>query len=294
MNFKKLEAYITVIDKKSFSEAAAALKSSQPAISIKIKSLEEDFGLELLDRGQSGIQPTAAGVLVYQASKDILRRWRMLAGELHSFQDTLTGTLKIGASTIPGTYLVPNWIMSFRKLFPKVEVKIDIGDSKKIINMLLDHQIDVGIVGYHPQSKKIICKQIAHDSLVVIAHNQDPISQSTRLDFNQIKLHDFVLREEGSGTRKVIEEYLANHGYSLSDLKTTLSISSTEGVIAAVEAGLGISIVSKLAALPAATAKRIKIIETNEQYDRNFYLTTLSEITNGPLIKEFTKLFLKG
>jgi DNA-binding transcriptional LysR family regulator len=90
-----------------------------------------------------------------------------------------------------------------------------------------------------------------------------------------------------------MEEYLAIHGYSLADLKTDLCIGSTEGVIAAVEAGLGISIVSKLAALPAAKANRIKMIETNKPYQRNFYLTTLSEEANRPIIKEFTELFLK-
>lgn len=294
MNFKKLEAFISVIDKRSFSEAAAALKSSQPAVSIKIKSLEEDLGLELLDRGQSGVHPTSVGMLVYQASKDILQRWRVLEDELHDFKDTLTGTLTIGASTIPGTYLLPKWIMTFRNLYPKVDLKIDISDSQNILNKLLDRQIDVGIVGSHPQSNKITCKQIANDSLVLITPNQHPFSQASQFDFDQIKSHDFVLREEGSGTRKVMEEYLAIHGIFLNDLKTTLSIGSTEGVIAAVETGLGISVVSKLAALPAAKANRIKMVDTKEPFERLFYLTTLEEAANRPIIKEFTELFLKG
>jgi DNA-binding transcriptional LysR family regulator len=294
MNLKKLEAYISVIDKRSFSEAALSLKSSQPAISIKIKSLEEDLRLELLDRGQSGVQPTAAGIVVYNASKEILQRWRVLEDELHGFQDTLTGTLTIGASTIPGTYLVPNWIRTFRNLYPKVDIKIEIGDSKKIISKLLDHHIDVGIVGYHQHSNKMTYKEIAKDSLVMIAPIQHATAQITQLEINQIKSHDFVLREEGSGTRKVMEEYLALHGFSLTDLKTTLSIGSTEGVIAAVEAGLGVSIVSRLAALPAAKAKRILMIEPKEPYERKFFLTTLAEAANRPIIKEFTNLFLKG
>ena len=119
MNLKKLEAYISVIDKRSFSDAAIALKSSQPAISIKIKSLEEDLGIELLDRGQSGVHPTTAGLLVYKASNEILQRWRVLEDDLPDFQGTLTGTLTIGASTIPGTYLLPNWIRTFRSFTQK-------------------------------------------------------------------------------------------------------------------------------------------------------------------------------
>jgi DNA-binding transcriptional LysR family regulator len=289
MNLKKLEALAAVLEKKSFSDAAATLKTSQPAISLKIKSLEEELGLELLDRGQSGIQPTPAGTLVHQASKEILHRWRRLEDDLQTIQGTLTGTLTIGASTIPGTYLVPRWVKSFRTLFPNVDVTIQIGDSKKILSMLLDHQIDIGIVGLHQHSNKISFKQIASDSLVWIAGNE----HSGDVDFSDLHTQDFILREEGSGTRKAMVDYLATHGYSLTQLSSSLSIGSTEGVIAAVEADLGISFVSKLAALPAAKANRVKLIEPVKPVDRNFYYTTLTEEGNRPIIKEFTNLLFK-
>ena len=293
MNFNKLEAFILVVEKKSFSEAAATLKSSQPTTSLKIKSLEEELGMELLERGTAGIQPTAAGKLVYQAAKELTQRLRRLGDELHSLQDTLTGTLTIGASTIPGTYLVPNWIKTFRSLFPKVEVTIEIGDSKKILDKLLDHQIDVGIIGLEQASTKLQFKPIASDSLVLITPNGHPMVHSGDPDFNHIKQYDFVLREQGSGTRKVMEDYLSLHECSLSDLHSVVSIGSTEAVIAAVEAGLGISFISKLAALPAAKAGRIQIIEKFEPYLRNFYFTSLTDTADRPIIKEFTELLFK-
>jgi DNA-binding transcriptional LysR family regulator len=294
MNIKKLEAFIMVVDKKSFSEAAASLKSSQPAISLKIKSLEEDLGLDLLARGISGIQPTAAGMLVYQASKEITQRWSRLEEELFGFQDTLTGSLTIGASTIPGTYLLPNWIKKFRSLYPKVDVTIEIGDSKKMLNKLLDHQIDVGIIGMHQDSNKLKFRSIASDSLVLITPNEHPMLHSSDQNFSQIEQYDFVMREKGSGTRKEMEDYLSIHGFSLSDLKTVVSIGSTEAVIAAVEAGLGISFISKLAALPAAKANRVQMIEKFDPFHRNFYLTTLTEAENRPIIKEFVACSFKG
>lgn len=293
MNLNKLEAFIMVVEKKSFSEAALALKSSQPAVSIKIKTLEEDLGMELLDRGVSGIQPTSAGSLVYHAAKEILKRWRRLEDDLCGFQDTLTGNLTIGASTIPGTYLVPNWLKKFRSLYPKVDVTIEIGDSKEVLDKLLNHQVDVGIVGMQQASNKIISRQIASDSLVLITPNEHPLVHSTDQDFSQIKQYDFVLREKGSGTRKEMEEYLSEQGYSLTDLKTVVSIGSTEAVIAAVEAGLGISFISKLAALPATRAKRVQMIERFKPFNRNFYFTTLAEAENRPIIKEFTEILFK-
>jgi DNA-binding transcriptional LysR family regulator len=294
MNFKKLEAFISVLEKRSFSEAASALKSSQPAISIKIKSLEEELGIELLDRGRSGVHPTRAGILVYQTAKEIMGRWGQLEDDLLGFQDTLTGTLTIGASTIPGTYLIPGWIKKFRTLYPKVDVKIEINDSRKILNKLFDHQIDVGIVGLHQQSSKMITKAVASDSLVLIVPVEHEISQSSHLDFNLLKKYDLVLREEGSGTRKEMEEYLEINGSSLADFNSSISIGSSEAVISAVEAGLGISFISKLAAVPAVKANRVKMIETLKPYQRNFYFSTLSESENRPIIREFTNFLAKG
>ncbi|ULT57260.1 LysR substrate-binding domain-containing protein [Neobacillus drentensis] len=290
MNLTKLKAFILVIEKKSFSEAAIALKSSQPATSLKIKSLEEEMGLDLLDRGSSVIQPTAAGMIVYQASKEMVRRWRKLEDDLRVFEDTLTGTLTIGASTIPGTYLVPSWVKKFRSLYPNVAVTIEISDSKETLSKLHNQLVDVSITGLPSESKELSYKQVSSDALVLIAPYHHPLGLSNEPTFEQIKQFDFVIREEGSGTRKVMEDYLSIHSHSLADLKSVVPIGSTEAVIAAVEAGLGISFVSKLAALPAAKAKRIQIIEKFEPFQRNFYFTTLSDAKDRPIIKEFSEL----
>ena len=290
MNLTKLEAFILVIEKKSFSEAAIALKSSQPTTSLKIKSLEEELGLDLLDRGSSGIQPTAAGMLVYQASKEMVQRWRKLEDDLRVFENTLTGTLSIGASTIPGTYLVPRWVKKFRSLYPNVAVTIEISDSKEALRKLQNQLVDVSITGLPSDLKEFSYKQVSSDALVLIAPYHHPLGLSNEPTFEQIKQFDFVFREEGSGTRKVMEDYLSIHSHSLADLNSVVSIGSTEAVIAAVEAGLGISFVSKLAALPAAKANRVQIIEKFEPFQRNFYFTTLSDTKDRPIIKEFSEI----
>ncbi len=290
MNLKKLEAFIMVVEKNSFSEAAAALKSSQPSVSLKIKSLEDELGFELLDRGAAGVRPTPAGMLVYSAAKDIARRWRMLEGELGEFQGTLTGTLTIGASTIPGTYLLPCWVKRFRSLFPKVDVKIDIGDSKKILEKLQNHQIDAAIIGMKVESRLVKSNPVATDSLVLVTPEGHPLVQTESADFAQLQQYDFVLREEGSGTRKMMEHYLAEKKLSIEDLTVAVSIGSTESVIAAVEAGLGISFISRLAAMPAQRAGRIKIVDLFEPYERKFYLVTHTDAENTPMIRQFSEI----
>ncbi|WLR55665.1 selenium metabolism-associated LysR family transcriptional regulator [Mesobacillus subterraneus] len=290
MNLKKLETFIMVVEKNSFSEAAAALKSSQPSVSLKIKSLEDELGFELLDRGAAGIKPTSAGMLVYTAAKDIAKRWRMLEGELGEFQGTLTGTLAIGASTIPGTYLLPGWVKKFRSLFPKVDVKIEIGDSKKIIEKLQNHQIDAAIIGMKVESRLLKSTSVAVDSLVLVTPEDHPLIHTASANFSQLQQYDFVLREEGSGTRKMMERYLAEKGLSLEDLKIAVSIGSTEAVIAAVEAGLGISFISRLAAMPAEKAGRIKIVDTFEPYEREFCLVTHSDAENRLIIRQLSEI----
>ena len=279
-----------VVEKNSFSEAAAALNSSQPSVSQKIKSLEDELGFELLDRGAAGIRPTPAGMLVYTAAKDIANRWGRLEGELGEFQGTLTGTLTIGASTIPGTYLLPGWVKKFRSLFPKVDVKIEIGDSKKILEKLQNHQIDAAIIGMKVESRLLKSNPVAMDYLVLVTPEAHPLVHVASADFPQILQHDFVLREEGSGTRKMMERYLSEKGLSFEDLKVAVSIGSTESVIAAVEAGLGISFISKLAAMPAQRAGRIKIVDTFEPFEREFYLVTHTDAENRPMIRQFSEV----
>jgi DNA-binding transcriptional LysR family regulator len=293
MNLRKLEAFILVIEKKSFSEAAAYLKCSQPAISQQIKSLEDDLNISLLDRSSPIIQPTPAGNFVYQMAKEIISKWNEMENGIRTFHETLTGTLIIGASTIPGTYLVPQWISEFRRLYPKIEVTVEISDSEKILTKLLNHQIDVGIIGLKPNSKKIKVRAVASDSLVLIAPNNHPLVTSNNNDFKALQEYDFVLREEGSGTRKVMEEYLSQYGLKMTELNSVVCVGSTEALIASVEEGIGISCVSKLAATPASKTGRIQILEGYKPFHRNFYFSTLIEKENHPIIKKFSEILPK-
>jgi DNA-binding transcriptional LysR family regulator len=292
LNLKKLEAFKTVVEKQNFSEAAAILNSSQPAVSLKIKSLEEELGIELLNRNHSLIHATPAGMLVYQTAKDMLKQWDQLLENLHLIRGSLTGTLTIGASTIPGTYLLSNWLKNFHQLYPNVHISVHISDSKEILSMLQNHQIDIAIVGVQPSSPKMNSMPITNDSLVFITPPDTLFTSINHFDFSELLTFNMILRENGSGTKYILEKYLSQQGYSLSDFHHFLTIGSTEAVISAVEAGLGISFVSKLAAKPAAQMNRIRIIETVQPYERNFYLTALEDQLQHPIIKEFYQFII--
>ncbi|MGM0900397.1 MAG: selenium metabolism-associated LysR family transcriptional regulator [Bacillota bacterium] len=291
MNFRKLEAFVLLIEKKSFSDVAAQLGCTQPAISQLIKSLEGDLNLALYDRYSSIIRTTPAGHFVYQKAKSILKQWEELEDGIQVFHNTLTGNLVIGASTIPGTYLVPQYVGEFHRLFPNVNVTVEISDSKKIIDKIINNQVDIGLVGIKPCSNKMVCTEVASDTLVFITPNNHPLSNSNSLSGYNLRHYNFVLREEGSGTRKVMEDYLKIFGIQMSDLHSVIHVGSTEALIAYVEAGVGISCVSMLAAIPAAKSGRIQIAEKIEPFKRSFYLSTLAKNTNLPIIKEFSAIY---
>lgn len=291
MNFRKLEAFVLLVEKKSFSEVAAQLGCTQPAISQQIKSLEDDFDLTLFDRYSSLIRPTPAGHLLYRKAKTILKQWEELEEEIQVFHKSLTGNLVIGASTIPGTYLIPQYVVEFHRLFPNVNVSIDISDSENTIEKIINNQVDIGVIGIKPCSRKIISIEVASDTLVFITPNEHPLSHANCLDSNILRSYNFVLREEGSGTRKVMEEYLMKYDIRMSDLHSVVHVGSTEALIANVEAGMGISCVSKLAADSAAKNGRIQIAEILEPFKRKFYLSTLAKNTNHPIIKELFTIF---
>ncbi|HEX7064570.1 MAG TPA: selenium metabolism-associated LysR family transcriptional regulator [Bacillales bacterium] len=290
MNLNKIRAFLSVIDKGSFSEAAEYCGRSQPAISQQIKSLEEDLGIALLDRSYSAVQPTPAGNYVYKMGRQLLDQWEEIEKGVHAFQGTLTGALKVGASTIPGAYLLPHWIGQFHQLYPKVALTIESGDSREILSQLHNRQVNAAIVGSKPDSANLISRPVVDDSLVLISCKGHPVASSYAQDPCDLVDYDFVIREEGSGTRKAMEEGLARCGLQVSDLNVAARLSSTEALIGAVEQGLGISFVSKLAATPAVQAGRVELVSVIEPFSQTFYFSCLKSRQEDPLIKAFTSV----
>jgi DNA-binding transcriptional LysR family regulator len=294
MNLKKIQAFVLILEKQSFSEAAECLGLTQPAVSNHMKSLEKDLGVRLLERASSSIKPTPAGSYVYSMGRQLLDQWQEMEEGVQNFHGILTGSLKIGASTIPGTYLLPKWIGKFYELFPKVDIINEIADSEQILARIFNKQIDIGVTGAKSNSPEIISELVATDSLVLISPNGHPLLSST-YERNPCDLvqYNFVLREAGSGTRKSMEEGLKDCGIQVDDLRIVAQFGSTEAIIAAVEEGLGISFVSNLAATPAVNAGRVQLVSIMESFSQRYYLSYLKGRHDNPIMKEFVNLALK-
>lgn len=294
MNLRRIQVFLLVVDKGSFSEAATAAELTQPAVSQQIKVLEDEMGVPLLERTAYGLTPTPAGKYIYQTGKDMLNKWQEMKEQVQTFQKTLTGSLRIGASTIPGTYLMPRWIGAFNQLFPNVDITVDVNASDDILAKLEKQKVDLAITGRRPSSQKITSSLSIKDSLVLISPKDHPLGKSIFPDDPcELAPYPFVIREKGSGTRSAMEEGLTACGMDITDLKIIAQFSTTEALIAAVEYGLGISYISKLAARPAVESGRVQLVSEIEPFRQSYHLSYLSTREANPIIKAFLSSVMK-
>ncbi|MFC4766685.1 selenium metabolism-associated LysR family transcriptional regulator [Effusibacillus consociatus] len=283
MNLKRIRTFMMVVEHKNFSTVADLLDISQPAVSKQIKTLEEDLGVMLLYR--DAVEPTEAGRLVYKKGKELLDSWNELVDQCHGMQGELTGLMRIGTSTIPGSYLIPPILREFRNRYPRMEVRLSVHDSEEVLGLLRDGRLEVGIIGMEPRGEQFAGHVIARDKMLLIG----PVDSEDVDGFGDIKGKPFIFRVEGSGTWQAAKEGLREWRGSVEELNCVAEVDSTEAVISMVEAGLGYSIVSDLAARPATRHGRIKIL-AELPGEREFYLAYLSSKRQNPAIAALVNL----
>ncbi len=283
MNLKRIKTFMMVLDHKSFSTVANLLKISQPAVSKQIKTLEVELGVNLLHR--ETIEPTTAGKIVYEKGKKFLYDWDVLVEECRKLQGELSGVIRIGASTVPGTYIVPNMLRKFLTLHPGVDIQLSIDESEVIQDLLVEGMIDIGFIGSEPSNREIISHTFKKDHFVLIG----PKDSEEIKDLTALKALPFIYRSKKSGTWQGVEKNLQALGISINELRCIAKVKTTEAVISMVEAELGYSIVSSIAAANALKQNRIKQI-MSLPYERNFSIIYLQSKKIHPAIISFVTL----
>lgn len=273
MNVNYFRTYITVVEKESFSEAAKALSLSQPAISFQIQAIEKEYGQKLLDRSGFRVQLTEAGRIFYDYAKQILKLDRALSESIDELQGVVRGRLRLGASTIPGEYIVPKLLGKFIKLFPDVEPELEISDTAEILGKIKEHEIDIGFIGAPPEANNLQVEKYITDNLILILPTNHPLASKNAVTVEEAIKQPFISREIGSGTRKTIEEALEKQGIVTSSINEIMDLGSSQAVLAGVEAGLGVSIISKHAAEKALATGTVKTVPfKNIEFRRDLYL----------------------
>ncbi|EKN68134.1 selenium metabolism-associated LysR family transcriptional regulator [Schinkia azotoformans] len=284
MNLNHLKAFEKLIQVKSFQEAARQLSVSQPAITLRIQALEEHFKTKLVKRTGEGVQLTSQGEVIYKRVKEILKLWEDL--EVQFLGGEPVGKLVIGASTIPSEYILPKIIKNFKSTYPDVDFSMRISGSKDVVDWLKNRLVDIAITGEPMTTPLLYSRPIVSEKLSIIApleFIEEDIKQ-----FRDLFDVEWILREKNSDTRSSLEKTIGTLGFSTELMKIVGELGSTEAVIAAVEAGLGITVVSSYAAERAAQSGRVKIINLKDfQVTRNFYFSCLEENKNLPVISAF-------
>jgi DNA-binding transcriptional LysR family regulator len=295
MDFRRLEVFIKVYQLKSFSKAGQSLYLSQPTISEHIRLLEEDLGLSLFDREGKEILPTKAGQLLYQHASQLMALRTESMRAMKQFRDKETGDLVVGGSNIPGQYILPALLGKFRESFPRVKIHLLIGDSKNITEHLLEGSIEIGLIGAKVVHRHISCEHLIKDELICIAPTGGAFSGRKKLNLKEFNQLPFILREKGSGTRTAIEEVLKKLHLDFNDLKVVAEMGSNEAIRQAVKAGMGVSIISRLAVLEELEQGRLEEIRINRlPMVRNFFIITLKQRPLSPLALDFKEFLLKA
>ena len=217
---------------------------AQPAVTFQIRQLEEYFNTRLFDRTHNRITLTEAGDLVKRYTDQIISMYNEMDNEVRTLTGDIQGPLIIGASTTIGEYFIPGMVGTFQSNFPFVNIRLHIANTNGIIHMVENNQIDIGIVEGPVNNKNLVKEVIWNDELVLVCAVDHALAQQNKVNISDILDYPFISREEGSGTREVVENYLTNHNVAPDSVNIIMEYGSPESIKSAVTAGLGISILS--------------------------------------------------
>jgi DNA-binding transcriptional LysR family regulator len=294
VDLRQLEVFAQVVDTRSFSRAAEALRLTQSTVSEHVRLLEEEVGARLFDRLGRATTPTRAGELLYGYARRILALRTEARQALDQFLGQIAGVLTVGASTIPGEYVLPQLIGRFREKFPQVSIALQISDSRGIVQAVLDGQVEMGVVGAPPNHRGLEAKEFMPDELVVAVPPGHPWFGRRHATLEDLKSEPLVVREAGSGSREALEHALADVGTSLSGMRVIAEMGSTGAIKQAVKSGVGLSIISKRAVEDECQHGLLWCVKLQDlRFTRSFYLVTHASRSRSPLCQAFLA-FLEG
>lgn len=293
MDFKQLQSFVAVVQYRSFSKAAEMLFISQPTISTHIRMLEEELNYRLIIRTTKSIEITPYGMELYTCAcqmfslRDaLLERWRA----------ENNNQIRLGASTIPTEYLLPEILPEYRKLHPEIRFSIHQNDSPQILLGILNDDFSLGIVSARAHEDTLEFIPVYRDSMVLITPCEPEYSRlssdPSRIP-ELIKKAPIILREQQQGAKKTMDTYLESLGISEQELFVTARLNDPESIIRLVASGLGISLVSNKAAQQAVLRKDILAIPVPAKAQKTFYLAYRKEYIHHKTVSDFIQ-FVSG
>src|SRR6185295_5497318 len=243
MELWQLEVFTAVADEKSFSRAGHKLRRTQPAISSAVKVLEDELGERLFDRMGKSIRLTAAGELLTDYAKRLLRLRDEAAQAVGELQGLGRGTLRLGANETTCLYLLPEVLSAFKQAFPQVQVDIHRAITRSITERIMDGSLDFGIVTMPVKHPRLEVLTIHHDELALVVGPQHRLASRRSVKMSELEEEPFILHRVGTTTRERLVKHFNEGGVKL---KVTMELASIETIKRFVSIGMGISIVPRL------------------------------------------------
>jgi len=245
-NFR-LVVFRAVAEQLSFRKAAEELYLTQPAVSLQIKALEEDLGVQLFDRSGSRIALTAAGEVLLDYSKQVSTLLVRAEQAILALSGDHAGQLALGASTTIAQYVLPRLLGAFRREYPRVQLTLIGGNTERIVEAVATQKIALGFIEGPAHDRNVKTEPFLQDELVLIVSTAHEWAERIAVAPAEIAAVPLLMRERGSGTRQIVEAALESKGVKRNSLHIVMELDSTEAIKSAVEAGLGAGFVSRWA-----------------------------------------------
>lgn len=267
---RRLQVFYTVARLLSFTKAAETLHMTQPAVTFQVRQLEEHFNTRLFDRTHNRVTLTEAGRKSFEYAEQIFELYAQMENSVKDLTGDVSGALTLGASTTIAEYMLPALLRGFTLEYPDVNLKLRVSNTEGIVSMVENSMIDLGVVEAPVSNKNLLVEICRIDQLVVIVPPNHPIAERKTISMEEVLRYPFICREEGSGTREVIMDYMSQQGLDKNSLNVCLELGSPESVKGAVEANMGISIMSRVTIDKELSLKTLNCVQLDPPLERAF------------------------
>jgi len=270
MSDRRLQVFHAVARLLSFTKAAEVLHMTQPAVTFQIRQLEDQFNTRLFDRAHNKVSLTEAGHVAFEFAENIFEKYSEMENAIREITGNISGSLTLGASTTISEYMLPALLGDFNSKNPEVLLRLRVSNTEGIVSMIENNVIDLGVVEGPVTNKNLLVEVCRKDDMVVVVPEGHKLSKLKKVNVEEMLKYPFICREEGSGTREVISEYLRSQGMGKHVLKACLELGSPEAVKGAIEAGMGISVLSSVSISKELKLGTLKTIPLDPPLSRKF------------------------
>lgn len=289
MDLKQLEVFVAVAKYNSFSKAAKELFLTQPTVSAHIQNLEKNLDTVLVNRNNKVITLTKAGEILYEHAIYILNNCKKAIYDIKEYSGKIEGVIDIACSSIPETYILPDFLKNFYSDYPNVKFSISRYDSQDAISEILNERISFGFVGSKVNNKQVEYIDLIDDELVLITPFDLIIeNEDNYIDLDKLSDLKFIMRKDGSGTQSLLINKLKSHKIPINNLDTIAYVESNESIKEMVKLRLGVSFVSYTSVIDYINLRKVRYYKIkNLNFDRKFYFIYSKKKTFTPLEYKF-------